>query len=75
MEKMFDNRLNTAKALEQTMKIHRFVKVSNLKQELDVLSTNTSRVTYKVIICNAPSCTCPEYKKNAMLENSFYYLH
>ena len=65
--KMFDSRLNTAKALEQTMKIHRNVKVSNLKQEFDVLSTNNSRVTYKVVICNVPSCTCLDYKKNGML--------
>ena len=65
--KMFDSRLNTAKALEQTMKIHRTVKVSNLKQELDALSTNTSRVTHRVIICNVPSCTCLDYKKNGML--------
>ena len=43
--KMFGSRLNTAKALEQTMKIHRIAKVFNLKQEFDVLSTNTSRVT------------------------------
>ena len=64
---MFDSRLNTANALEQTMKIHRIVKVSKLKQEFDVLSTNTSRVTYKVIICNVPSCTCPDYKKNGIL--------
>ena len=64
---MFDSRLNIAKALEQTMKIHRNVKVSNLKQEFDVLSTNNSRVTYKVVICNVPSCTCLDYKKNGML--------
>ena len=64
---MFDSRSNTAKALEQTMKIHRILKVSNLKQEFDVLITNTSRVTYKVIICNVPSCACPDYKKNGML--------
>ena len=49
------------------MKIHRNVKVSNLKQEFDVLSTNNSRVTYKVVICNVPSCTCLDYKKNGML--------
>ena len=67
VEKMFDSRLNTAKALEQTMKIHRIIKVSNLKQEFDVLSTNTSRVASKEIICNVPSCTCPNYKKNGML--------
>ena len=67
VEKMFDSRLNTAKALEQTMKIHRIVKVSNLKQEFDVLSTNTSRVSCKEIICNVPSCTCPNYQKNGML--------
>ena len=65
--KMFDSRLNTAKALEQTMKIHRNVKVSNLKQEFDVLSKNNSRITYKVIICNVPLCTCLDYKKNGML--------
>ena len=64
--KMFDSRLNRTKALEQTMKIHRVVKFSNLKQEFDVLSTNTSRVAYKVIICNVPSCTCPDYKKNGI---------
>ena len=64
---MFDRRLNTAKALEQTKKIHRTVKVSNFEQEFDVLSTNTSTVAYKVIICNVPSCTCPDYKKNSML--------
>ena len=58
--KIFDSRLNTAKALEQTMKIHRVVKC------FDVLSTNTSRVAYKVIICNVPSCTCPDYKKNGI---------
>ena len=65
--KMFDRRLNMAKALEQTMKIHKIVKVSNFKQEFDVLSTNTSRVAYNVIICNVPLCTCPDYKKNGML--------
>ena len=32
-----------------------------------MLSTNTSRVAYKVIICNAPSCTCPDYKENGIL--------
>ena len=79
VEKMFDRRLNTAKALEQTKKIHRTVKVSNFEQEFDVLSTNTSTVAYKVIICNVPSCTCPDYKKNSMLFSykyiiSFYYL-
>ena len=67
---MFD----TAKASEQTMKIHTIVKVSNLKQEFDVLSTNTSRVTCKVIICNVPSCTCTDYKKNGMLVSCKYII-
>ena len=63
---MLDSRLNSAKALEQTMKIHGIVKVSNLKQEFHVLSTNTSRVAFKVIICSVTSWTCPDYKKNGM---------
>ena len=49
------------------MKIHRIAKVSNLKQEFDMLSTNTSRVANKVIICSVPSCTCPDYKENGIL--------
>ena len=32
-----------------------------------MLSTNDGRVMYKVIICNVPSCTCLDYKKNDML--------
>ena len=75
VEKMFDRRSNTAKALEQTKKINRTVKVSNFKQEFDVLSTNTSRVVYKVIICNVPSCTCPDYKKNGMLVSCKHNFH
>ena len=75
VKKMFDRRLNKAKALEQTMKVHRIVKVSNFKQEFDVLSTNTSRVVYKVIICNVPSCTCPDYKKNGMLVSCKHNFH
>ena len=72
--KMFDSRLNTAKALRQTMEIHRIVKVSNLKQEFDVLSRNTSRVMYKVIIFNVPSCTYPDYKKKDMLVSCKYII-
>ena len=75
VEKMFDRRLNTAKALEQTKKIHRTVKVSNFEQEFDVLSTNTSTVAYKVIICNVPSCACPDYKKNSMLFSCKHNFH
>ena len=65
--KMFNSRFETAKVLEQTMKIRKVVKVSDLKQEFDVLSTESGRVTYKVIICNVPSCTCPDYKNNGMV--------
>ena len=59
--KMFDSRLNKEKVLEKAMKIHRIVMVSDLKQEFDVLNTNTSRVTYKVFICNVPLCSCPDF--------------
>ena len=67
LEKMFRGRLQTAKVLQDTMKIIKIIEVSELKQECSVLSTISERVMYKVSICNVPTCTCPDLKKNGML--------
>ena len=74
--KMFQGRLQTAKALQDTMKIKKICKVSELKQEFSVLSAISGRVMYKVTICNVPTCTCPDLKKTACWYHvSISYLH
>ena len=60
---MFRGRLQTAKALRNTIKIKKIIKVSKLKQEFSVMSAISGRVTYKVTICNVPTCTCPYFFK------------
>ena len=60
---MFRGRLQTAKALQDTMKIKKIIKVSEPKQEFSVLSAISGRVVYKVTIYNVPTCTCPDLEK------------
>ena len=67
LEKLFQGRLQTAKAFQDTMKVKKIIKVSELKPEFSVLSAISERVMYKVTICNVPTCTCPDLKQNGML--------
>ena len=67
LEKMFRGILQTAKALQDTMKIKKIIKVSELEQEFSVLSAISGKVIYKVTICNVSTCTYPDFKKIGML--------
>lgn len=64
---MFRGILQTAKALQDTMKIKKIIKVSELEQEFSVLSAISGKVIYKVTICNVSTCTYPDFKKIGML--------
>lgn len=61
---MLSNRITTAKTLENVMKLRKIEKISSLHRKFEVLSTESGRISYKVIICNTPSCTCPDFHKN-----------
>ena len=58
---MFRGILQTAKALQDTMKIKKIIKVSELEQEFSVLSAISGRAIYKVTICNVSTCTYPDF--------------
>ena len=61
---MLKTRISTAKALEDVMKLKKVTNLSTLKRQFEVKSSNSGRITYLVVICNTPSCTCPDFRKN-----------
>jgi hypothetical protein len=62
--KTFQKRLETAKNMENTTKVKTYKKVSELKYEFYILSSVSGRTSYQVTVCNVPSCSCPDFKKN-----------
>ncbi|XP_066927735.1 uncharacterized protein [Clytia hemisphaerica] len=65
--KLFDNRLETAKKLEDMMKVKKLTRLSSQKIECQILGTSSGRVHYTVTICNVPTCTCPDFKKQGLV--------
>ena len=55
-DKMFENRINTAK----------FLKLSKSKSNSAPHKQLTSKLNYDVMIYSAPSCTCSDYRKNGL---------
>ena len=60
---MFRGILQTAKALQDTIKILKNVKVSVLEQEFSVLSAISGKAIYKLTISNVSTCACPDFLK------------
>ena len=61
---LMQSRLASAKSQSSIMKIRKIINVNAFKREYVVSSSTTGRANYQVQICEAPSCTCPDYIKN-----------
>ena len=63
-QKMFEKRMQTANIASSIMKIRKHTIVSKLKRTYKVASSTNGTKNYDVAICNIPSCTCADFKKN-----------
>ena len=61
---MFEKRMQTANIASSIMKIRKHTIVSKLKRTYKVASSTNGTKNYDVAICNIPSCTCADFKKN-----------
>ena len=63
-QKMFEKRMQTANIASSIMKIRKHTIVSKSKRTYKVASSTNGTKNYDVAICNIPSCTCADFKKN-----------
>ena len=61
---LLDTRISKALDTSSLMKVRSYRLDNELKRAYKITSSQIGRKFYDVTICNTPSCTCPDYKKN-----------
>ena len=61
---LLDTRISKALDTSSLMKVRSYRLDNELKRAYKITSSQIGQQFYDVTICNTPSCTCPDYKKN-----------
>ena len=61
---LLDTRISKALGTSSLMKTRSYRLDNELQRTYKIASSQIGRKFYDVTICNTPSCTCPDYKKN-----------
>ena len=63
-EIMFQNRKKAAEEEKAKIKVCKFRNISQFKQVYVVSSSNSGIKSYDATVCNFPTCTCEDFRKN-----------
>lgn len=62
--KMFEKRKQNADEDAKSLKVRKVSAVNATKRMYTIASSSSGKTNYVVVICNTPSCTCPDNQRN-----------